>query len=54
MKLNISYEALRNWLDLAGEVGESVAWKDRASPVAPLSRDLRSSLLQKWGDKLFH
>ena len=28
-------------------------WKDRAYPVAQISEELRSTLLEKWGDKLF-
>lgn len=28
-------------------------WKDRAYPVAQISQELRSALLEKWGDRLF-
>lgn len=28
-------------------------WKDRAYPVAQMSQELRSTLLEKWGDRLF-
>ncbi len=29
-------------------------WKDRAYPVAQLSQDLRNTLMQKWGGRLFN